>query len=125
MCGQSEWIDSRYVLCLAVYAAPNDFRAGAAGYRGRIGGVSRQAQGTLEIEGGIETGDGDFQKFDALLQPEFDITLSKKLDLTIVPRLRLELIDELEPGHPSQDELSGISRRLYLGDNVQPEMREL
>ena len=81
--------------------------------------------GTLEVEGAIGTNDGDFQKFDVQLQPEFEITLSENVDLTIIPRLRLELIDELEPGHPDQDELSEISRRLYLGDNVQFEMREL
>lgn len=81
--------------------------------------------GTLEVEAGIETGDGDFQKFDMLLQPEFEIELPKDIDLTIIPRLRIDLSDELEPGQPDQDELSGISRRLYLGDSVQLEMREL
>ncbi|MCH7543237.1 MAG: hypothetical protein IIB65_06330, partial [Proteobacteria bacterium] len=73
----------------------------------------------------LTMGDGDFQKFDVQIQPEFEIELPNNIDLTIIPRLRLEVVDELEPGHPAQNELSEISRRLNLGDNVQLELREL
>lgn len=112
------------LLLTASVSAQQDAEEESAGFIDKLKDRS-YVSGTLEIEGGIETGDGDFQKFDVLLQPEFEITLSENVDLTIIPRLRLELIDELEPGHPSQDELSGVSRRLYLGDSVQFEMREL
>lgn len=80
--------------------------------------------GTVEVETAVETGTGDFQKFDTLVQPEFEIRLSKTIDLTVIPRLRIDAIDELEPGRPNQSEIGGISRRLLIGDNVELELRE-
>ena len=81
--------------------------------------------GTLGAETGIETGDGDLQKFEGLLQLELEIELPKNIDLTIIPRMRVDLVDKLERSQPDQHEIGGFTRSLYLGDDVQLEMREL
>ena len=80
--------------------------------------------GTLSVETAVETGTGDFQKFELQIQPEIEIQLSENADLTIIPRFRADALDELEPGRPNQDEISGISRRLLIGDHLELELRE-
>ncbi len=80
--------------------------------------------GTLEAEAAFDTEDGDGQKFEFILKPEFEIGLPHDWDLTVIPRIRYDLFDELEPDQPEQNSISTLSRRLFVGDHADIELRE-
>lgn len=80
--------------------------------------------GTLEIESGLELRDGDLQKFEAILDPEFGVSFPHDVDLTIIPRLRFDPADHLAPGQPSQSSSAEYNRSLYIGDPIELELRE-
>jgi len=78
----------------------------------------------VEMEWAQEFATGDGQKAEFQFSPELDVELPGDLDLTLIGRFRTELLDELEPGDPSQPEIAGPSRRLIVGDRVEFELRE-
>ncbi len=80
--------------------------------------------GTLAVESAIELRDGDLQKFETLLEPEFELSLPRDSQLTIIPRLRWDPADELAPDQPSQESSSGYNRSLNIGDTLELELRE-
>jgi hypothetical protein len=80
--------------------------------------------GTLELESAIQLRDGDMQKFEMQLDPEFEFSLPKDIDLTVIPRLRWDPADQLAPGRPSQDSSAEYNRSLYIGDTLELELRE-
>lgn len=80
--------------------------------------------GTAQLRAAYETEDGEGQKFEFILQPEIEVELPYNIDLTIIPRVRADLYDDLEPDHPDQDSISDISKRLFLGNHVDVELRE-
>lgn len=80
--------------------------------------------GTVEAEAAIETEDGDGQKLEFILKPEFEIELPGDWDLTVIPRVRYDVFDELEPDQPEQNSISTLSRRLFVGDHADIELRE-
>jgi len=80
--------------------------------------------GTLEIEPAIELRDGDLQKFEFQLDPEFEFTLPQDTRLTVIPRLRWDQPDHLAPGHPNQSMREDYNRILLLGDTAELELRE-
>jgi len=80
--------------------------------------------GTFETEFGIEVRDGDLQKWENILTPEFEMRLPKGLDLTVIPRLRIDAADELFPDQPSQAERAEFNELLLVGDHIELELRE-
>ena len=81
--------------------------------------------GTLETEWAGMLDDGSTQKLETILQPELNVSLTGDSSLTGILRIRGDAEDKLEPGSPYQDNRSTASSSLYLGDNVDVELREL
>ena len=80
--------------------------------------------GMLETELAIETVSGDVQKAEFVLTPEIGVDLTPSMRLTVIGRLRGDIVDELEPGSPAQGNRSAFSKRLFVGDHVDIELRE-
>lgn len=80
--------------------------------------------GQLEIEWAPQLRDGNSQKAEAILEPEFEVKLPWDLDLTAVARLRADVFDRLEPGSPPQPTVAWPSRRVLIGDQIDAELRE-
>lgn len=80
----------------------------------------------LETEAAVETGDGNLQKWDFVIEPELKADLGALGSLTAIGRIRADPADELEPGQPnaSNDFRSPMSRRLFIGDSADLELRE-
>lgn len=64
------------------------------------------------------------QKLQFIYEPEFNVELSNNHKLTMIGRLRGDINDKLEPGNPSQNEISPISRRALIGDHADLALRE-
>ncbi len=80
----------------------------------------------LDFEAGFELrGDDDLQKFQGTLTPEFEADLGDGWGLTGRVRLRTDPADNLEPGRPNQDNRAPFSRRIFIGDHSEAELREL
>lgn len=84
-------------------------------------------RGIATVETAIEFDGDGFQKGDFVLEPEGDIDLGAFGDLTFIGRLRVDPVDELEPGRvDDQDGVrSVVSRRAFIGDAADFELREL
>lgn len=80
----------------------------------------------VESEAAVETGDGDLQKWDFIVEPEVKADLGALGSLTAIGRIRADPADELEPGQPdaSNDFRSPPTRRLFVGDVTDIELRE-
>ena len=98
-----------------------------------IGGTAAQAEGVIddielsalfESEVAISTVTGDTQKVEIVLTPEIGLDLTRSTRLTLIGRLRGNLVDELEPGKPGQRNRSTFSKRLFVDDNIDIELRE-
>ena len=83
-------------------------------------------RGIIDVETAVETDDGDLQKADFVFEPELNAGLGSLGELTAIGRFRLDPADELEPGEPeaSNDVRSPVSRRLFIGDTADIELRE-
>ena len=77
------------------------------------------------VKSAVGTGSGRSQKLELLFEPEFEMEMVHGMDLTAIGRARGDVFDELEPGDPSQDEVSNLSRRLIMRDRLDLELREL
>jgi hypothetical protein len=82
-------------------------------------------RGLFETEIAVETRDGALQKWDWVLTPEIGIRLSDRLTVTAIGRARIDPVDDLEPGQPPQETRAAASRRLFVGDSTDLELREL
>ena len=70
--------------------------------------------------------DGDqLQMLKLVLKPEVKVKVHKNLRLTGIGRLHAEMLDEIEPGKPTQDAISKLSKRILIGDRFEFELREL
>lgn len=67
---------------------------------------------------------GTSQKVEVTFAPELKLLLPFHLKLTALGRVRADLFDALEPGKPSQLELSRATRTVMVGDRVELELRE-
>ena len=83
-----------------------------------------ELSGVAESELAIGTNDGEAQKAEFVLTPEINLALSDSTRITVIGRLRGDIVDELEPGQPSQDNRSEFSKRLFVSDHVELELRE-
>lgn len=78
----------------------------------------------LETEWAYGTVANSSQKLEFIFEPEINIELQNNRKLTMIARLRGDVEDKLEPGQPSQDTVSNISQRGFIGDHVDVELRE-
>ncbi len=71
-----------------------------------------------------EFGESDFQMVKFSLKPEVKVNFHKNFRFTGIGRFYGELRDNLEPGRPDQDAISKGSRRLFIGNRFEVELRE-
>ncbi len=100
--------------------------AAAGGDRARAGEIfeSMEFSGLFESELALGTEAGSAQKAEFVLTPEIAVDLTPAVRLTVIARLRGGFADDLEPGRPGRRNRSAFSGRLYVGDNVDLELRE-
>jgi hypothetical protein len=91
--------------------------AGAAAAEMRLGGIT-------ELEFAVDTG-GAAQQAELTVTPELEWRSRWGFDLTAIARLRTDAYDRLEPGQPSQDSVARWTRREFLSDHTELELREL
>jgi len=65
------------------------------------------------------------QKSEFILKPEVAYKFNKKLRVVGLGRIYTEVLDNLEPGVPDQAAVSAFNKRLFIGDRVEAELREL
>ena len=73
----------------------------------------------------LQTRNGWPQTAQLSLVPDVEVELPGKFRLRGSARLRGDPFDRFEPGQPSQAAVSVLSRRAFLGDHVELELREL
>jgi len=78
----------------------------------------------LETEWAYGTVQDSSQKLELIFEPEITVDLQDTGKLTAIARLRADSEDELEPGEPSRDETSDLSKRVLIGDDADLELRE-
>ena len=83
-----------------------------------------ELSGVAESELAIGTNDGEAQKAEFVLTPEINLALSGSTRITVIGRLRGDIVDELEPGQPAQDNRSEFSKRWFVSDHMELELRE-
>ncbi len=79
----------------------------------------------LETRFGWETERGELQFGEVLFTPEVNVDIGEVLQLNGIARFRGDSEDRLEPGRPGEDSRDALSRRAFIGDNVDIELREL
>jgi len=72
----------------------------------------------------IEFKTREVQKAEFFIRPELDIPLSKNLRLKMIGRIYSEVMDNLEPGKPTENTVSKFSKRAFIGDKLEAELRE-
>ena len=65
------------------------------------------------------------QKAEFILKPEVVYKFNNKLKIVGLGRIYTEVLDNLEPGVPDQVASSTFNKRLFIGDRVEVELREL
>jgi len=103
---------------LPVGAWANDPETAEQNFRPEFGSL-------LKTEWAYGTTEKISQKQELVFEPEMNIELNNHRKITAIARLRTDAEDRLEPGNPSQDEVSGMSRRWLTGDHSDMELREL
>lgn len=63
-------------------------------------------------------------KLELLIDPQWEYRFSEDTRFTAIARLHADAFDQLEPGQPGQGEIAPISRRVWLGDRADLELRE-
>ncbi len=81
-------------------------------------------QAIMKSEVAVGLSDGDLQKWDFSIRPEINMSLSDNIRLTAIGLARIEAADNLEPGRPDQFMRGTMSKRGYIGDIVEVELRE-
>jgi len=84
-----------------------------------------EASALVEMEAGVQTRDARFQKAELIALPRFDLELAGNMSLTGIGRVRLDAFDRLDPGQPRLPWVANGSRRRYLWDHADWELREL
>ncbi len=78
----------------------------------------------VETDVSIEFKSGGLQKTEWLLKPEFSYRLSKNSRFVFKGQMYTELNDHLEAAVPKQETVSKFSKRLFIGDRANLEVRE-
>lgn len=66
-----------------------------------------------------------FQKSEIILKPEFSYKLNRHSKFVLKGQLYTELNDHLETGVPQEETVSDLSKRVFIGDRTNLELREL
>ena len=96
----------------------------SAGVRAETGLDDIEFSGLFETEVSFGTAASEIQKAEFVLTPELAIDLSPVTRLTVIGRLRGDIVDKLEPGQPSQRNRSEASKRWFVSNHVDIELRE-
>jgi hypothetical protein len=72
----------------------------------------------------IEFKTGTVQKGEFFVRPELDVPLAKNFRIKAIGRVYAEVMDNLEPGKPTQGTVSDFSKRVFMGDRMEAELRE-
>jgi len=94
----------------------------SASAEGILDSLEFRALATSQVAVGLK--DIDLQKWDFTLRPEINMDLSDNLRLTAIGMFRLEATDNIEPGRPLQTMRGSLSKRGYIGDVADVELRE-
>lgn len=78
-----------------------------------------------EIDIAYEYNSRKLQKTEFILKPEIAYKFNKNLKIVGLGRIYTEVLDNLEPGVPDQFASSTFNKRLFIGDRVEVELREL
>lgn len=78
-----------------------------------------------EIDIAYEYNSRKLQKAEFILKPEIEYKFNKNLKIVGLGRIYTEVLDNLEPGVPDQFATSSFNKRLFIGDRVEVELREL
>ena len=79
----------------------------------------------LELETAYGFEESNLQKTELIIKLEVKYSVSRKIRFTALGRIYSELNDNLEPGKPDQSTVSAFSGRLFLGDRIEFELREI
>ncbi|WP_435103579.1 DUF1302 family protein [Arhodomonas sp. AD133] len=79
----------------------------------------------VDAETAFQTVGGDLQKSQLTLTPQARLDISPSTRITGIARLRFDGADELEPGRPSQATRAALSRRVFVKERAELELREL
>jgi len=118
-------VRARRVLRLKTLAAAATALSAAAG--AEASWLDRvEWRGIVEMQGALQTRDGEVQKWDFVFQPELTVDLEPAGRLTAIGRARFDPVDRLRPRerHTSNDFRSPPTRRAFAGDVAVFEVRE-
>lgn len=90
------------------------------------GGWAEQTEltGLIEARAGIGFHDGDDQLSELIVTPELKVDVSDDWRLTAIGRIRNDGSNRLEPDKPNQGNRDPMSRRIFLGEALDVELRE-
>ena len=71
-----------------------------------------------EMDIAYEFSSGKLQKSEFIFRPEVVYKFNRKLKIVGLGRLYAEVSDNLAPGEPSQEAVSGLNQRLFIGGRI-------
>jgi len=78
----------------------------------------------VELDASYEFKNKSLQKTELIVKPEFSYRFNKNSRLVLKGQLYTELNDNLEAGVPEENTVSGFSKRLFIGNRTNLELRE-
>lgn len=90
----------------------------------QLGISESEFSGTWKQELAFATHEGNAQKFEALIEPEWNFTFENGLELTAIGRLRLDLVGDLGPSASRPDNFAGINGPWVQGAHGEISLRE-
>jgi len=78
----------------------------------------------LEFSLAVETDRGAVQKSETVYTPELKFDVTDILQLTAIVRIRGDASDKLEPDQPGENTRDAMTRRLFVGGDLDVELRE-
>jgi hypothetical protein len=78
----------------------------------------------FEMRSGFQFQKTALQKLEIYGKPEWELRLSPDLIVKTIGRIYFDAADKLEPGKPQQPEVSPLTRRAFIGDLLELEVRE-
>lgn len=109
----------------AAYVALVTVVAGSGAASAQVSSSSVRWSTLLESELAIGTATGRIQKAEIILTPEIELDLTPSTSFTAIVRLRSDIGDRAEPGQPEERNRSEFSKRWFVGDDSDIELREL
>jgi hypothetical protein len=106
--------------CVAVVIVVGCATASAQGSNGHV-----RLSATLESELAIATATDELQKAEIVFTPEIGFDLTPSTNLIAIVRIRSDIGDRAEPGQPAERNRAALSKRWFVGDDSDIELREL